>query len=138
MMSYAYMDHAGWVEKNLRPPQEMSPLGKRVANIIGYAGGGIYNCPVNVNKTDWTDPYYIKVLFGKYLCNWDFCDLSKLWILCHRKMVRVEINPCSPTHLKIEFWQRKKRDGGTSERLPDCEEMIEMVDSEFPDGYDHI
>jgi hypothetical protein len=135
-MSYAYMDHAGWVRKNI--DYEMSELGKTVANIVGYSGGGIYNCPVNVDKTDWSDPWYIKVMFGKYLTNWDFCDLSKLWVLCHRKMVRIEINPCSPTHLKIEFWQRKKREGGTSERLPDCEEMIALVDSEFPDGYGHL
>lgn len=134
-MSYAYMDHAGWVERSLRPSQKMSGLGKTVAGIIGYVGNGVYNSPININKTDWTDPYYIKVMWGKYLTNWDWCDLSKLWVVCHRKMVRVEINPCSPTHLKLEFWQRKTRRGGTAEIIPDCEEMIKMIDAEFFKGY---
>jgi hypothetical protein len=68
--------------------------------------------------------------------DWDNCDLSKLWILCHRLMVRVEINPCTPRHLKLEFWQRKTREGDISRRLPDCEEMIKLVDSEFFEGYE--
>lgn len=135
-MSYAYMDHADWVHRNTK--QEMSPLGKTVANIIGYVGGGIYNCPVNINKTDWTDDRYIKVIWRAYMSNWDFSELSKLWILCHRKMIRVTISPCNQRYLKLEFWQRKTRTGSMSKRLPDCEEMIQLVDAEFHDGYDHL
>lgn len=65
------------------------------------------------------------------MANWDFMELSKLWILCHRKMVRFEISPCNPQYLKLEFWQRRFRDGYISERLPNCEEMIKMIDDEF-------
>ena len=130
-MSYANFDHAGWVERNTK--QEMSELGKTVANIIGMVGGGIYNCPVNTNKIDWTDDYYIKVLWRGYLSNWDFAELSYLWVLCHRRMVRVTVSPCNPQCLKLEFWQRKKREGSTSERLPDCEKMIEFIDVQFLD-----
>ena len=128
-MSYANFDHARLVERNTK--QEMSDLGKAVANVLGMVGSGIYNSPINVSKTDWTDSYYIKVLWRGYLSNWDFAELSYLWILCHRRMIRVTISPCNPQCLKLEFWQRKKRGGGTSERLPDCEEMLKLVDDQF-------
>ena len=130
------MDHADWVHRNTK--QKMSDLGKTVSNILGYTGGGIYNCPINVRKTDWTDPFYISVMWGRYMSNWDFMELSRLWAVCHRKMIRVTINPCTPTHLKLEFWQRSKRSGSISERLPDCEEIIKLIDSEFSEGYEDI
>ncbi|OGL46999.1 MAG: hypothetical protein A2161_13770 [Candidatus Schekmanbacteria bacterium RBG_13_48_7] len=130
-MSYASMDHAWWIECSLKPRQRISLLGRTVANIIGYVGDGIYNCPIPYNKTDWTDDYYIKILWNGSMANWDFMVLSKLWILCHRKKIRVEISPCNPQYLKLEFWQRKTRSGSLSERLPDCEEVIKIIDDDF-------
>lgn len=56
------MDHAAWIDRNLWPRQNMSDLGKTVANIIGYVGSGIYNTPIAYDKTNWSDDRYIKVL----------------------------------------------------------------------------
>ncbi len=127
--SYAQMDHAHWVHKATR--QVLSPLGAQVANILGFAFGGIYNAPINHSKQNWTDEYHISItvgVSGGHLCNWDFPALSLLWIECMRRMVRVEIKPCNPQYLRLEFWQRKTRTGSTSERLPDIEEIVAMVD----------
>ena len=126
---YAHEEHYQWVESNNKI--KCSELGKTVANIIGFVGGGIYNCPVNHRKTDYTDKYYIKVHWRQYMSNWDFSGLSLLWIICHRRKVRVSISAVAPKILKLEFWQRRTRKGSMSERLPDCEEMIGMVDEMF-------
>lgn len=128
-MSYANDNHWQWVERNTKKP--MSDIGKAVANVLGYVGRGIYNAPINVQRVDWSDDRYICVIWNGSMANWDFPTLSLLWIECHRNMLRVEISAGAPRRLKLEFWQRKSREGDTSARLPDCEEMIVMVDQNF-------
>lgn len=128
-MSYAHNNHWEWIAGNTRQP--ISDLGKAVANVLGYVGRGIYNAPINVDRVDWTDERYIVVTWSGPMANWDFPTLSLLWIECHRRMLRFELSACAPRRLKLEFWQRKSREGSTSARMPDCEEMIQMVDREF-------
>ena len=123
---YATMDHAGWVERNTG--QTLSALGKQVANIIGFAAGGIYNAPIAHKRQDWTDPYSIEINYSSDLSNWDRCNLSLLWIECMRRMVRLTISPSGPRTLKLLFHQRTTREGDISSRLPDVEEMVAMVD----------
>ena len=129
MGNYANFDHAHWVEKSTKT--KLSPLGAVVANILGYVGHGIYNAPLDVCKVDWTNPDYIKVSWRHALCNWDFDELSRLWVECHRRMVRVEIAPLSNKTLQLLFHQRFNRAGDTTQRLPDCEEMIQRVDQDY-------
>lgn len=127
-MSYAHNKHYEWVESALKV--KCSPLGKEVANILGYVGCGIYNAPINPEKVKWGDDYCVEVNWSKELANWDFRGLTQLVIECHRRMIRVSIEP-NMKNLKLMFWQRHSRTGGISERLPDIEAMIEMQDREF-------
>jgi hypothetical protein len=128
-MSYADEHHYEWIESDTK--QTCSPLGRVVANVLGYVGRGIYNAPINASGVDWTDPYCIRVVWSGDLANWDFPRLSLLWVECHRRMLRVSIEGCAPRRMRLTFHQRKTREGCTSTRLPNCEEIIAMVDGEW-------
>ncbi|MEN6610904.1 MAG: hypothetical protein ABFC24_08675, partial [Methanoregulaceae archaeon] len=98
---YAHKNHAKWlrVTHGITP----SPLGVNVANILGYVGGGLYNCPIDIRKIDWTNTFCIRVYWRRYLCNFDDFSLSRLWVLCHRNMVRVEIDAAEMATVPGEF-----------------------------------
>ena len=127
-MSYAHDKHYEWIE--LAHKVKCSDLGKQVANILGYVGRGIYNAPFKTEKVDWTNPLRIEVNWGRSMSNYDGSHLTDLIIECHRRMVRVSIQPNMRT-VKLMFWQRNSRTGGISERMPDIEEMIKRQDEEW-------
>ena len=87
---YAHQNHANWLSETLKISP--SALGKRVANVLGYVGGGLYNCPIDINKINWENQIYIDVPWKEELTNWDDSNLSRLWVLCHRNMLRVGIS----------------------------------------------
>jgi hypothetical protein len=126
-MSYAHNDHYKWIESCY--DLKCSPLGKEVANILGYVGGGIYNAPFATEKVNWTGEYSIIVNWNSSLSNWDFPQLTKLVIECHRRMIRVCISP-NMRSIKMIFHKRNTRDkeAGISQRMPDIEEMIHTRD----------
>jgi len=150
---YAHNNHAAWLSGHLKI--KPSPLGAKIANILGYVGGGLYNCPVDLRKTDWTNTFIIKVIWkNNHLTNWDDFALSRLWVRCHREMIRVEIGvgeyeeippdlddegeypqpgPTTYSGLELCFWQRESRTGLIQCRLPDCEDMIRDIDDDFKD-----
>lgn len=103
-MSYARMDHAGWVRNELRKP--LSPLGEKVATILGIAVGGIYNAPINHRKVDWAGTYCIRVPWAASLATFDRNCLTLLVLLCHEARVRMSIGPCGPRHVELLFHQR--------------------------------
>ena len=127
---YAHLNHAKWLEGHLRGVT-ISPIGKKVANLLGYVGGGLYNCPVKLNKVDWSHDFVITIVWSGTMANWDGFALTRLWVLCARLGLRVEIDAAAPGRLEISFWQREGREGGVSERLPDCEALIRDVDDDF-------
>jgi len=127
---YAHNDHWEWVER--ATGQKMSELGKVVANVLGYVGRGIYNCPIAHRRIDWTDEYCISVVWShRGMANWDFPELSLLVIECHRRMLRVEIEAATVGRLRLLFHQRHTRSGSTSERLPTIEDMIRYRDRDW-------
>ena len=124
--SYAHDNHFQWLE--LTTKKHCSPLGKEVANVLGFVGNGLYNAPIEVKKTDWTDDLVISVVWFGGFANWDNFELSALLIECHRRLLRVEIEPHKSSSLKLNFWQRKSRDGGISQRLPELSTLQDMID----------
>ncbi len=126
---YAHNEHHLWIERNTK--QTCSPLGREVANVLGYVGGGIYNAPIKPHKIDWTQTGYIEVAWRGELANWDHFGLTALWVEAARRCLRVSIRGCGPNYLKILFHQRTMRDGGVMEALPDAESMIRRVDEHW-------
>ena len=124
--SYAHDNHYQWVEQCTKTT--CSPLGKEVANVLGFVGNGLYNSPIKVAKTDWTNDHDISVIWSGSFANWDNFELSALLIECHRRLLRDEIEPHNFRSLKLSFWQRKSREGGISERLPELSTIQNMID----------
>ncbi len=124
MNEYANNYHWEWVQA-LNKDEPMSKLGKTVANILGYVGYGIYNCPISHRRIDWTDDYFIEVNWSNSLSNWDFDNLTRLILECHERFIRIELSGSSPRRMRMLFHQRKTRKGLISERMPTIEEMIE-------------
>jgi hypothetical protein len=125
-VSYAHDDHYKWIESNY---SACSELGKNVANILGFVGRGIYNAPINHKKIEWGDPRHISVYWSGTVSNFDGQALTDLVLVCHAKMVRVTVSACGPHGLKFQFWQRHKREGSISERLPTIETMVEQFNN---------
>ncbi len=57
------------------------------------------------------------------LSTYDYDQLTRL-VLAHDKLIRVEVSPSSPRHLKIAIWQREK-EGSMSRRHPNLQTAIE-------------
>lgn len=130
-IGYAHNDHHHWVARHTK--QTLSPLGIEVANLLGYVGGGIYNAPINHRRVNWEDDFCVSVVWNRDLTNWDRCDLSLLWVECMRRMLRFEIEAAAPGRLRLIFHKRHTRDMSAPlyKRIPDCEQMIQMVDAHF-------
>ena len=130
MNEYANNDHWKWVQA-LQKDKRMSELGKTVANILGYVGYGIYNCPLSHKRIDWTDDYCIVINWRHSLSNWDFDNLTRLVLECHERLVRINLAGSAPGYIRMTFHQRKSREGNMSERMPTIEEMIERRKTAF-------
>ena len=143
---YAHNNHGNWLRKQLNIVP--SPIGIKVANLLGYVGGGLYNCPIDLKEVNWKNEDFIEVIWKKNLTNFDDSSLTRLWVLCHRNMIRVEIGAAlhelpkdedddeyeEPQHspeINLLFHRRTTREGYLSERMPDCEEMIRDIDDDF-------
>lgn len=138
-MSYANMDHAGWVQDQIAgikrrtmrkrdrdaaaehkgwhaAPDQLNAFQRRAFDILGIVGGGIYNCPIVWNAVVWA-PAFIIAPWYQSLATWDFQELTRLVLLCHDARIRGEIQPCGPRHLRICLHERVAT-GDISRRHP--------------------
>jgi hypothetical protein len=115
-----------------RPEKErqMSPIGERVADLLGYLFCGIYHIRTTVERTDWTNPQHIAATLPPRvtLATFDGGDLTKLVFLAHHMCLRVEIEPAGPRCLRLLFHQRQ-RGGNLYERHPTLAEAVAAFDS---------
>jgi hypothetical protein len=56
----------------------------------------------------------------------DFSGLTRLVVLAHDRMIRVEVSPSGPRMVAFNMWKRHTREGSMSERHPTIEEAITM------------
>ena len=105
---------------------EISPLGERVADMLGFVFGGIYHIHSDVVTTDWSSKRFIEIrLRHKQLATMDSDELTTLVLLAHRLAIRVEINSLSNSSLLLRFHQRQ-RQGRVDQRHPTIEFAVEM------------
>lgn len=138
-MSYAKMDHAGWVEDNNRAfnsinakrrrfkpaPEKLTPFQARVMDICGMVGGGIYNAPINWDKVEWSvggRGVFVPWRDGR-MSTFDFYPLTLLVLLCHEARIRCEIRARAAGHFELTFFERK-HEGGMAERHPNIDEAV--------------
>lgn len=103
---------------------EPSPLGERVADLLGQMFLGICHLERDLDDVDWTNPHYITIkLRFAHLATFDNDTLTRLVILCHDRALRCEIEGRGPQTLQLMFHQRQ-RDGQMYERHPTMEQAI--------------
>ena len=126
-MSYATMNHAAWVQRQIQPgkamtrkarkditkgwhaaPDVLTPFQCRVFDILDMVGGGIYNAPINWDSLSWKGfGHGIAVPWlRRGLSTFDYSELTRLVFLCHEARIRCEIRPHGPTGLLLMFHQR--------------------------------
>lgn len=149
-MSYAEMDHAGWVEANgaaarlrAKPardrygtpmgwcamPERLAPFQRRVMDVIGLSMGGIYNAPVAWDAVRWGHPsdhgwhIHVPLRHASGFSTYDFNRLTLLVLACHQARIRLDVGPHGPRGLMLSFHKRDAG-GGQSGRHPDIDEAV--------------
>ncbi len=86
----------------------MSPLGVRVADILGQVNRGIYHIRDAARNTDWTNRDYIRVPgYWQDLSTVDGNALLILVVLCHDSQIRLTIKPHAFKTVTLFFSQRQ-------------------------------
>lgn len=117
---------AGWLKKAYKL-ESMSPLGEAVADLLDDVFWGIYHVNSHLHKTDWTNDHFIDVVLNKELHTFDYDHLTRLVVLCHDRLLRMEITGRAPNFLTLTFHQRKVREGRMFDRMPTMEDHIEII-----------
>jgi hypothetical protein len=137
------MDHAEWMESDIRARRKLGkryrqrdtelPLNdfqKKVVDIIGMFGGGIYNACIG-EKIDWNYGRGIAVIWKRELSTFDFNQLTLLVFLCHEARIRCDISGAGPSMLRLAFWQRT-HDGDMAVRHPNLDEAVKQFREYLP------
>lgn len=142
-MSYATMDHADWVERNIaahksilsrKPrkdcrkgwsgaPDKLNPFQRTCMHILGIVGGGIYNAPISWETIEWGGDRWLRVAWRSELSTFDGAELSKLVFLAHECRIRVSVGAANFRHVEIML-HRRAASGGISERHPDMDQIL--------------
>lgn len=153
-MSYADMDHAGWVESNIsavrrngmpktpkkdkfgKPrgwhtaPEKLNRFQARAMDICGMVFGGIYNAPISWDLVEWAPESLHVPLRHSEFATVDFGGLSRLVFLCHEARIRGRL-AVNERGWMLSFWQRS-HDGSLSERHPNLLEAMADFEKYLP------
>lgn len=128
------MSHSGsqWIESALKI-ENMSPLGRAAADLLGDVWSGIYHLDnKKLKQVDWGDPYCISVqLDHQTLATFDAPLLTWLVVLCHDRCLRMSVSAATINTLELMFHQRQ-REGGVDQRMPTIETHIELIRRHIP------
>jgi hypothetical protein len=115
-----------WIE---RQGKTLSPFGVEVADVVGQVYLGIYHIQKAVlhDRVEWGDDRFIRIVIPGGVETYDFNVLTRLVVLCHDRMIRLEINPVARDYLALCFTSRKSRTGNNFERMPYLEEHIKSI-----------
>jgi hypothetical protein len=115
-----------WVQGNIHAKgQQMSQLGKDVADLLGELFYGIYHIsPKSLSKVDWSNPHWVEITIGyKDFSTTDFDDLTRLVFLAHHTAIRVSLDAVARQHIRLIF-HRRERVGHYSSRHPYLDEAV--------------
>lgn len=114
--------------------KDISGLGVVAADLIGDVFLGIYHIETKqLALVDWGDENRICVPVNSSLCTVDFDHLTRLMVLAHDRMIRVEIQGKAKGWLWMVFSQRTTRTGNGFERCPMLEEHVAILRSHYGD-----
>jgi hypothetical protein len=124
---------ANWIRKDLNVT--LSPLGERVADLLGWVFYGIYHLDYGaLRRANWGNTHYVRLALScRGWATYDGDQLTRLVIACHDLCIRMEINPCNFHHLELLFHPRE-REGRTWARHPTMEDAIARARAERREG----
>jgi hypothetical protein len=121
-------EHVSWLKKS---GKACSPLGEKVASILGFMFDGLHHIPKEVlhERTHWNDKTCIEVVLYHNLATFDGDLLTELVVLSHDECVRVEVNAKAPMYVQLMFSPRVRDDGKNHlfERMPTMEDHIAKI-----------
>lgn len=90
------------------PAVAFSPLGERVADLLGELFLGIYHLDHNaLRRVDWSSNQHIEFSLGwRQLATADYDELTRLVFLAHHMAIRVSIEASTHHYLRLIFHQR--------------------------------
>lgn len=80
-------------------------------------------------------PHGSGIKINCYSSGWatfDFDRLTRIVMLAHDRMIRVEVVPSGPRMIGFNLWKRHEREGSMSERHPTLEQAIEVHRRYYP------
>jgi hypothetical protein len=118
---------AEWVQANryVLRGRTMSPLGVRVADLLGYLFYGIYHLDGGaLSKVEWDNERYMSInLRCGDMATFDNDDLTRLVFLAHQFCLRCSVEAATIGMLRLRFHPRK-REGGTGTRHPTLAQAV--------------
>lgn len=93
--------------------------------------GSPWNISTSWDRCKWNHAPNGAISFAcrRDLATHDFNHLTSLVLAAHKHSVRVEIEPCTPTHLRIIFWPRDPAATSNMARHPTLAELAERAAS---------
>ncbi len=131
-MTHARYAGAEWIRSALK--KELSPLGVAVADLLGDVFAGIYHlADTELRKVDWDDTHFMLFyLVGRSLATFDSETLTKLVVLAHDRMLRVDISAAGRGKLELMFHLRASRTGDLMRRMPTMETHLAAIRKYYP------
>lgn len=131
---------AGWLMNNILQSRDrkrlkvkatanLSPLGRRVADLLGQVYLGLYHLPTSaLARANWDNKDWIAIVLPGELATCDGSELTRLVVLCHDAGIRLSISPKAFRYLELQFHQRTVREGGDFwARCPTMEALVAEV-----------
>ena len=92
---------ADWIRSALKI--EPSPLGVKVADLLGIVYGGIYNAPLTPKRVNWSDDQCVIAKVSQGVATHDDNKLTKLVLGSHALAIRLCIGACNPQYIELMF-----------------------------------
>lgn len=126
-----------WVKSNFQV-NDMSPLGEKVADLLGDVFYGIYHLDDKaLKRVQWNNTHHIEFSLGhRSLSTFDGDALTALVVLAHDRMLRMEITASTHDYLCLMFHQRHDRSGKMGYRCPTMEDHVAEIRGRYPWRYE--
>jgi len=118
---------ADWVQRNLE--QEMSPLGVKVANILGQTYLGIYHIDQEVlkRKRCWTCTNSISITIYGEMASYDASYLTLLILSCKALNVHVTLQGSFKRYIKLTFTEQDLSELSIHPTIPSTKNIMELA-----------
>lgn len=122
-----------WIKRQYKDVV-LSELGTMVVQFLDKMWG-IHNCnKTSLGKVDWGNNTWIEVVIDKMMSTVDNNDLTRLVVIAHNMMLRVEMTGIGPGYVKLQFHQRSLRNlemGRYWDWCPSIEDHIARINKMY-------